>query len=209
MKLPENKKERIQVFVLIGVGVVLALYAIVQLGVMPLVQSRRNLKAAHDDLERKIMKAKVELDREPALREEFSKVTTELNGIIESNVLHPTLGSYLVGVTETVEQAAKQVGITVSAVQEVGIRDWPRSKVDKSAGVFKSYGVQMIGDASFMEVRAFLEKMETDNPFLCVTEVRIAGRPDKPDRHSVTVRMEWPIEAVPTDSATGGKEAQP
>jgi hypothetical protein len=100
-------------------------------------------------------------------------------------------------VTETLENSARGVGITVDEIQEVGIRELPRGKTDKTAAAFKSYAVQTAGEGSYERIRAFLDKVETDNPYLCVTDIRITGRPDKPEQHRFSVRMEWPIEAEP------------
>lgn len=204
MKLPENKKERIQVFVLIGIGVALALFALIQVAVVPFNAARQKLQVVQAELDKRMEKARKELLHARMVKEEFDIVTADIDRIMATNVLRPILGSYLVGVTETIEQAARKAGIEVDEIQEVGIREIPRGAMDKTHEVFKSYAVQMSGEGAYEEVCAFLDKIETDNPFLCVTEIRITGRPDKPERHRLNVRVEWPIEAAPSESRGKG-----
>lgn len=198
MKLPESKKERIQVFVLIGIGALLALFAIVQLAVLPFMASRRALLTKAEEQGRKLEKAQKELQRAPGFKEQYDRVTIEIDKIVAANVLRPILGSYLVGVTETIENTARDSGLRVEEIQEVGVRELPRKKTDMTPRSFKSYAVQVTGEGSYDRLRAFLAKMEDDNPVLCVTEMRIVGRPEKPDQHRFSLRIEWPIE-VPGD----------
>jgi hypothetical protein len=111
-----------------------------------------------------------------------------------------------------IENTAHESGLNVNEIQEIGIRELPRSKTDKTVDVFKSYAVQLSGEGSYGQVRAFLDKIENDNPFLCVTEIRIAGRADKPEQHQLNVRIEWPIEAVPPEgrgNVADGKGGNP
>lgn len=204
MKLPENKKERIQVFGLIGLGVALLLFTLVQLLIVPFNARRQKWKIIQEELDRKMEKAKKELLYAPTVKVEYDVVSVEIDRIMASNVLRPILGSYLVGVTEMLENAAREVGLKLNEIQEVGIGELPRSKTDKTVDVFKSYAIQLSGEGSYEEVRAFLDKIETDNPFLCVTEIRIIGRPDKPEQHQLNVRVEWPIEAAPSESRGKG-----
>lgn len=204
MKLPENRKERVQVFVLIGIGAALALYALVQLLVAPYTAARQKLNAVQGDLDRRLETARRELLYAPAVKEEYAAVTADIDRIMAANVLRPILGSYTVVVTETIETAARVAGIEVNEIQEVGTRELPSSKTSiQAVEAFKSYAVQVSGDGSYEQVRAFLDKIESDNPFLCVTEVRITGRSDKPEQHRVNIRVEWPIEAASADGKGG------
>lgn len=196
MKLPENRKERAQVFVLIGIGVLLALFALAQLVVMPFLASRQKLQAALADQGQKLAKAKKELLHAAAIKEEYDRTTVELTSVIASNVLRPILGSYLVGVTETIENTARDVGLRVEEIQEVGIRELPTKKGSTSSRLFKSYAVQVTAEGSYRQATQFMDEFESRNPYLCVTEIRITGRPDKPEQHRFILRIEWPIQAT-------------
>jgi hypothetical protein len=197
MRLPQNRKERIQVFVLIGIGSLLAIFALAQLVITPFVASRQKLKAALGEQEGKLAKAKKELLHAPAIKEEYDQVSSELSSVIAVNVLHPILGSYLVGVTEMIENTARSVGFKTEEVLEVGVRELPTKKGVATARTFKSYTVQVTAEGSFRQAWTFADAFEKQNPFLCVTEIRITGRQDKPEQHRVILRIEWPIQTNP------------
>jgi len=201
MKLPENKKERLQVFVLIGIGVAAVLYAMTQLVVMPFFASKQELRSSLQTKKAKLEKAERELNFAPKIKTEFDSVTGELDTIIRAHVLRPILGSYLVGVSETLEMQARSCNIKLDEVQEIGVREPPRTgKKATVARAFKAYAVQVSVKASYEQTAAFLRKLEDMNPYLCVSDVRITGQPDSPETHRVTLRIEWPIEVE------GGKE---
>ena len=207
MKLPESKKERIQVFVLIGIGALLAIFAVAQLAVTPFLASRRDLLSKTEEQGGEMEKAKKELLHASVFKQEYDSVTVEIDRIVAANVLRPILGSYLVGVTETIENAAREAGLKVEEIQEVGVRELPRKKADTTPRSFKSYAVQATGEGSYDGVRAFIAKMESDNPFLCVTEMRLVGRPENPERHRFSLRIEWPIE-IPGDEQHPGSTGE-
>ena len=55
----------------------------------------------------------------------------------------------------------------------------------------------------------FQGSIEVRNPYVCVTELRIASQPDDPSRHRASLRIEWPIEVADAlaPSVAAGKEA--
>lgn len=196
MKLPENKKERLQVFVLIGIGVVAVLYAMAQLVVMPFLASKQKLRNSLQSKKAKLEKAQRELNFAPRIKEEFDSVTGELDTIIRTHVLRPILGSYLVGISENLEMLAHSCNIKLDEVQEIGVREPPRTgKKGSVARSFKAYAVQVSARASYDQTATFLRRLEDMNPYLCVSDVRITGQPDNPESHRITLRIEWPIEA--------------
>jgi hypothetical protein len=206
MKLPESKKERLQVFILIGVGVVAVLYAMMQLLVTPFTASKQKLRESLQTTRDYLDKAERELKFAPSLKEEFNSVSEELDQTIATNVLHSILGSYLVGVADTIETQARALNIKVDEVQEVGIRELPRpnKKGATSAPVyFKSYSVQVAARATYEQATSFIRNLETINPYLCVSEIRITGQADDPEHHRLNLKIEWPIEA----EAEKGKSA--
>lgn len=206
MKLPENRKERLQVFALIGIGVLLAISTITQLVVFPFLASRKKRNAALVEQTQKLEKARKELLQAPSVKEDYDKVSAELDRIVAASVLRSILGSYLVGVSETIENAARSAGLTTEEIQEVGIRDLPVKKGSSHPPAFKSYAVQTTAEGSYAQVLAFLNAIETRNPFLCVTEIRISGRQDKPEQHRITFRIEWPIHASPDTTSEAPAE---
>lgn len=203
MKLPENKKDRIQVFVLIGIGVIAVLYAIAQLLVSPYMASKQKLRDTLQQQKDKLEKANRELNFAPTIKAEFDTVIAELDRIRETHVLRPILGSYLVGVSETLEAQARTFNIKLDEISEIGIRELPRaSKKDASIRNFKSYAVQVSAKVSYEQASSFLRSLEELNPFLCVSDIQIKGQAENPEQHRFTIRIEWPIEAEVGQEAT-------
>jgi hypothetical protein len=209
MKLPENKRDRAQVLVLMGIGVIAVLLCLVQFGVKPVLDSRRKLQDEFDKLEEQLTKVRRELSYRRDILREYEEVTNSIARISAQSVLQPILGSYLLGVTETIETAAKDCGIKVSEIQEVGIQEIPGKKKDGTPRVFKSYGVQMTGVAGFERLCSLLHTLEQQNPLMCMTEFQVAGQPDNPERHRISVRIEWPIYVAPPPAANSTAPASP
>lgn len=213
MKLPENKRERILVIVAIVVGIVLLTHTTIQLVVSPILESRKKNRDETQALSEKLEKARRELGFANQIQAEYDAALAQIERISAEYVLRPILGSYLVGVSETLERMAREVSFSLDDVQEAGIQNLPVKKKDGSAPAFRSYVVQVGGSGSYEQIIAFLRIVEERNPYLCVTDLRVTGQGDNPERHRVSVRMEWPIEAPlepkpagknPTTGAKGG-----
>lgn len=198
MKLPENRKERIQIFVLIGIGAVAVVYALAQLALAPVLEARQKLRETLADQQAKLEKAQRELKYAPGIQREYDAVVRQLETIRNENVLRPILGSYLVGVTEQVEAAARGNGMRVDEVKEIGIMDLPgKAKENQQLRPFKAYAVLVNAQGSYESIWKFLQAMEGRNAFLCVTELQLSGQGENVERHRIALRMEWPIESEP------------
>ncbi|MFZ4779868.1 MAG: hypothetical protein ACOYM3_31295, partial [Terrimicrobiaceae bacterium] len=90
-----------------------------QLAVVPFSASRRELLSKAEKQGADLDKAKKGLLHASVLKEEYDSVTGEIDRIVAANVLRPILGSYLVGVTDTIETAARETGVKVDEIQEV------------------------------------------------------------------------------------------
>ena len=79
MKLPENKNERIKILAMIGIGILAVLYAILQLAVMPILDSNKsNLKMLEDKREEQ-KKAKLDPKEKRKLKREKKAKAEELS----------------------------------------------------------------------------------------------------------------------------------
>jgi len=209
MKLPENKKERIQMLVLAAIGGIAVLYAVTQLGVKPLIHSRTKLVDELQELRKKLDKAKRELSYEPQIKREHEQAVAAIEKLSSDSVPRPVFGSYLLSVTETLETAARTCGFQVGDIQEVGIQEIPGKKKDRYPRAFKSYGVRVNGVAGLEQTYAMLQRIEEQNPLLCVTEIHIAGQPDVPEQHLVSFRVEWPIPVPPEANPPATPQEKP
>jgi hypothetical protein len=195
MKLPEGRKQRAQVFVLMGIGVVIVLSVLAQFILVPILDSRRKLAETREEYAARLEKAHRELKAAAQIQVEFDQVTGQLRAIASDYLLHPILGSYLVGVSEAMEPRARETGFVIEDVQERGVQAL-RLRAKETVGLrpYNAYSVQISGQGSYDEIKAFLKAVEDRNPYVCITELKISGQADNPARHRASLRIEWPIE---------------
>jgi hypothetical protein len=194
MKLPVDKKSRMIVFAGIGGAAMLVLFAAVMWGLLPVRAARREMETSLVSRREQISKAKREFEYVRSLVKSQKGLTDEIEAIRARCVLRPTLGAYLVGVSDPVESAARACGVKIEEIREIGIVDIPQKARTIMLQSFKCYSVNVSAEGSYGAICAFLKRMEQQNPFFCVTELGIAGQADAPESQRVTIRMEWPIE---------------
>ncbi len=208
MKLPADKKERAKVLVLIGMGVIVLIIVLVQLVAVPILDSRRKLHEDRAEYRARLDKAWRELHASKQIQAEFDAVTGKLRAIADDYLLHPILGSYLVGVSEALDPQARETGFTIEDLQERGIQALRLRAKETSVRAYNAYSIQLVGQGSYDQIVAFLKSVEDRNPYVCITELKVTGQPDTPELHRVALRIEWPIEAEaapPAAAAKGGK----
>ena len=178
-----------------GAGVaVVALGVLIQFVILPVFESRKNLTEKLEEQRGKLKKAKRQLDYVPGLQRNYDDVVGQLVKIRSESILRPILGSYLVGVSEKVESAARTVGLKIDDVREVGVLEMPRKDKTLPPSVFKAYTVLVYGQGSFETITRFLVKLEETHPFLSIHDLGIVGQLDHPEIQRLTVRMVFPIE---------------
>lgn len=209
MKLPATKKERAQILVLLGIGGLAIFYALVQLAAKPLWSYRAKLVEERARIQEKMDKASQDLRKMALLERERDELAAELNTMSSNYVLQPILGSYFVAVNDSLERLARTQGIRLKtgAIKEVGLLEIPGKNKDRSPRIFRPYSLRLEGVATFAALCAFLERLEQDNPLLCVTEIQVTGQPEDPEHHRVSLRLEWPVRQEPEKAA--GPEPAP
>lgn len=195
MKLPSDKKERTKVLALIAVGVVLAIYGIAAVIVMPLSRIKRERAAAILELDGKLGKARTAVSRMAADRARNSSVLNEIvtTATRGNMVLHDRLGNFLLGASEVVEGHARKCGVPITAPTEIGISQLPQGSSNKDPAAFKSYTAHIGVECGIHDLIRLLSQIETNNPYACISSLAIAAQPDKPEKHSVALDIQWPI----------------
>lgn len=133
MKLPENKKERIQVIVLICIGVFGVLYAAIQLGISPILDDMKKNRERLQDLKDKVSNAERYLKTKE--RHEMDNVRTISNMfyISEQYFLEPEVGNYLLPAKGFVQEYTAAAGIVGAKVEELGQSTIPVPKESTEA----------------------------------------------------------------------------
>ena len=203
MKMPATKKERMLLFALIGVVVVVLAVVAVLWGLFPLLDTRRSLEASLESRREQMKKAKRELDYAPSLQKSFDEIVSRTEKIRAENILRPILGSYLVGVSEQIEYEARVTGVRIEEIREVGVVNIPQKGKDVASQTFKSFVVQVNGEGTYGSLCRFLQRMEDRNPYFSLSEISITGQSDNPELQRLSARMEWPIEPA-SEAKKGG-----
>jgi len=131
MKLPENKKERTQVLVLIGLGIVAVCFGIITGIVKPLVAKKKANQEKIQKLTSDIAKARGEIRQMEQVREANVAVMQEITEAADRATLRPRLGNYLLSAREVVQRHAAAANLELKSVEEVGILDLPRGSAGK------------------------------------------------------------------------------
>lgn len=203
MKLPESKKDRMVFFALIGVVTLVVIYVALQFGLLPVLDTKRKLQASLVERQDKLKKARRELDYAPGIQKEYDEVSARIETVKRDNVYRPILGSYLVGVSEQIESAARSAGVRIEETREIGVVDLPYKARDTSLKEFKLFAAQVNAYGSYQAITRFIQQMEARNPFFSITDITVSGLADQPEEQRLSVRMEWPIENISSSKAGG------
>jgi hypothetical protein len=188
MKLPTDKKERMKVFLMIGIGVALVLFVGIFYGIAPVLKSRSDTQA-------KILELKAQLDQ--AVKEskqsqpdiaKSREALLKLKNISEKYLLRPILNSYVLPAQDVIETEAKKLGIK-AAVTEVSLGEIPGRQSTKT----KAYTAHVALECGYNQFIKLVQRIEAANPYFCITAISITGQPAKdPRRHSITFDIQWP-----------------
>lgn len=193
MKLPATKKERIQVFILMGIGGIAVLYAGITLGVQPLFAKKAAYKKSIEDLEAKIMTAEGKIQSMRGDLARNKEALQKVNGEAERYVLRATIGeNYLLGVDEMLTKYARAAGVEIGSPAEVGISDVPHNNVRPGKNVLKAYTARVTFRGGYADLLRFLREVETNSPYVCVSSISVTPQSD-PEFHSITLDIQWPV----------------
>ena len=195
MKLPKNRKERIQILLLITLGVAGVIFAIAQLGVAPQIKARKEALATISSVQKKLKEATADIDRANKLGDKNKEIRAALRKIDEKYIIKAAYDQYRLAVTPIVERAAKIAGVQLrehSAISGQGQFGVVKGGKDKFARVLKGFKVQLSGTAGYEDLTDMLQILETENPYVSISDISIARTGDN-RRHTVTFTMLWPI----------------
>jgi hypothetical protein len=195
MKLPSDKKELIKILVLVLMGVVLVGYLVAIGVVKPMRASQKERMNKIADLRREIRRAEEQTDR---IREDRARNYQAVSNILhlaeEQGYVHKaTLGNYLLGASEIIERLARETGVALEPVREIGVSDVPHNPERVTANAFRSYTVTVGASCGLHDLYTFLKAVEESNPYLCVSRMTVATRAGTPEKHRASLEIQWPI----------------
>ena len=201
MKLPTNKKERIQILVLIGAGAVAVLYALVSLAILPMIASFKSSTLRLTEKRDRLELIDRALKQKERRQTEFDGVSNNIPMYSEKYVLRPKLGSYLIVVRENLESLASACGLQLEPAAEVGRSEVPGKNADGSKRSLLTYGVRVSATGGYNELLRFFRALERQNSMVCITELAVLPRASNPEAHTINATIQGPIWGEPEKPA--------
>ena len=204
MRLPEDRKERIKVLILVGVGTIAVIYALI-VGVMrPMANTRRERQARIEELNEQLEDAQRDMSRMLRDRQKNVEVLKEIVEIAARDgvILQPRLGNYELGAVAFIEQRAAEAGVKVNAINEIGITQIPKNPQKKTENAIKAYNMRISLEAGVHDLIRLLASIEDANPYIAITRIDVQTRMQNPARHSLTFELQWPVWSDPTTGET-------
>lgn len=195
MKLPDNKKERMQVLVLVAIFGVGALYGLF-VGVIKPLKARRAVQGDEvAELRENIRIANIEIAQMKTDRRANDLVKADLRDITQASgyILEARLGNYLLSATEIIEAAARDAGVIIESPREIGISQLPEKTKTKTSGTFAIYTARIGFVGTFHDLIRLLYSIEKSNPYLCVASISATASPKARDMHVIMFDVQWPV----------------
>jgi hypothetical protein len=188
MKLPTDKKERMKVFLMIGIGVALVLFVGIFYGIAPILKSRSDTKAKIVELRAQLDQAVKETKQSQPDIAKSRETLLKLKTTSEKYLLRPILNSYVLPAQDVIETETKKLALKAT-VTEVSLGEIPGRRSTKT----KAYTAHVSLECGYNQLVKLVRQIEAVNPYFCITAISITGQPARdPRRHSVTFDVQWP-----------------
>jgi len=187
MKLPEDKQERMKIFALIGIGVLIVV-VLAYLGIKSLRESKSTKTATLEELHKQQKSANTEIDMMSRDNSVNRETVTEILEISDKYVLRPVLGNYLLKAKEILKKYENKVDIKFEEIRDAGI-----SAVPHGARVYNIYTTRIMIECSYHDLIRVIREIEVDNPYSCVTSISIATSANDLEKHRIKFDVQWPV----------------
>ncbi|MDD5522867.1 MAG: hypothetical protein PHI84_18790 [Kiritimatiellae bacterium] len=192
MKLPEDKKERTKILVLIGIGVVVVLYLIVQFGILPYFKAKRDKLAKIEQVKIDIGNANREIAQHEKDKVENLDILRKITDVSDKYVIKPVLGNYKISASEVIEPITKKLNLKIDQFRPVGLLS------EASQTSFRAFSARLTTVCSYEELICFIREIENNNPLISVLNISITGQgQENKEKHKVVFEVQWPAWADP------------
>ena len=184
-------KEKKQALILVAMWVVGGVFALYYFVLAPYFANRTTSANELDILAAKIEQAAVSMRGESRLHAEYALCTEEFKHAVDNYIV--PMDNPLSWVTEKVYANARQVGVDVQAVAEVGSSSPYWDSAVKSERSVRPYGVRIVTECSYQQLIDLVDVLEKSNPALCITDISISPQDQTPLKHVLNMTVEWPM----------------
>lgn len=198
MRLPENSQERTKIFALAGLAAVGVLYGL-WIGVYkPIDKARANTEKKIAAMESEMMATRAQIGRMGEMRRELRELSSGLRDRSEQDMLHPSLGNYLLQARELLSAPGAAAGAEGIVVTEIGPVDPPSQSKKEKTHVVRAYSARVVAECGFDALVSWLRALETQNSLIAVSHFTVSAQAEKPEMHQVRFEVQWPTWVDPT-----------
>ncbi len=193
MKLSAEKKDRLQMFILIGFVAVGVLVAIFMFVVAPVARARKLIPRQLEEVNANLLKAEQAIASVPQNHAQYNALAAIVQTTVDDYMLQPVLGSYILEAERLIEQEALAVGVTIDSYREIGIRDLPKPPRRREGYRLRSYTVSVALKTDYDALMRLIDALERGNPFVSVLGLNVFSQPRTPQVHDVRFDVQWAI----------------
>lgn len=192
MNLPADPKERVKIYVLVGIGAALVVFLLVKFVIFRVIDAKKDVREQIEKLELKQKSNEQDIRNMTKGQRENLDTLISLAQIMDGKktIIEPQFGNYMLGATEFVESCARDSGLSVT-ITEVGITQLPQEP--KKDVYFKAFTARVSLRCGTHDLVAFLRRLESQNPYMCMSLLTMQSRPETPDLHEVSFELQWPV----------------
>lgn len=199
IKLPDDKQERIKIFVLIGIFATAISYVGATFLLGPYFKAGREKRARIAELDDLLWRAEKDIN---SIRGNLRRNTVTVSNILaisesQRYILRPSLGNYLLVASEEIEKAANAAGVTIDNIRDTSgpppkVTDGESKNINHSR--FWSFAVDISLQADIFDTINFLDQLLKRNPYIAVYKLAIIPRDDaSPLKHMINIGIQWPV----------------
>ena len=199
MKLPEDKKERTQIIVLIVIVSALALYGLFQVVLRGLMAPRKERRERIAVLEQNIREASLTVRQSQGDEQRNRELIERMREYSDRHLLRPRLGGNLsLGANEKVKVWFREAGLDEPVFQELGRRAVePARGGDAVRDLVHAYSARVSFKAGLHDVARVMKTIEDSDPCVTVVSLSVTAdpkpAPDMLPQHDVAFVIQWPI----------------
>ncbi|GEM_PF-1099676 len=195
MNFSEMSKEQKQFAILGVMSVVTVVFVLSNLVIGPMQDKAEKLEKQLKDTEPKVRRGESILKAD---RKNIPELKTKIETIQEivSSDLPPENGRYLWAL-----QRVSAVGHSLGLTSSVRIHSRPRhvshkgeyNAVRKRASMWVPYAVDVELNCSYEDLKAFISQLYNEDKFARISLISIQPNQETPEKHSITLLVEWPV----------------
>ncbi|OGV62096.1 MAG: hypothetical protein A2498_07725 [Lentisphaerae bacterium RIFOXYC12_FULL_60_16] len=196
-KLPDDPQERNKMLALIGIFAVLILVGIGYGVITPYSSAKKTASIRLEQVRDELEKARKEINKRKFEIRRNLEALTRIEAINDTHMLKPILGNYLLAATAIVDRHCRATGVARAAQpSEIGMSS-PLPVVPTGRGAVsrssQAYTARITLREGLAGVIRLIRSIETENPYISIPSLTIQGNPGTPERHKVTIDLQWPV----------------